>query len=157
METVDEADLTRVADAFAARLAQSGLPRTTGRLLGWLLVCDPPSQSTTDLVEGLRISKASITTGMQFLVGTGLVERVHLRGSRQAHYRADTKRWADLMASKLDAIRAMRTLADEGLAAMGADSARGTRLRDVRDLYGYFEQGYADLVRGWTEMKEERR
>lgn len=158
MSDPNEPALVQIADDFGNMLAASGLPRTTGRLLGWLLVCEPPGQSTSDLVDALHTSKASITTGMQLLVGTGMVDRFHVRGSRETHYRANTEKWSDLMAAKVQAITAMRLLAERGLAAMGDDSNdRAARLRDVRDLYGFFEEGYADLVRRWLDQKEARR
>lgn len=158
MSGPDEQALAALADEFGAMLSAGGLPRTTGRLLGWLLVCDPPGQSTSDLIEALHTSKASITTGMQLLVSTGMVERYHVRGSRETHYRANTAKWEDLMSSKLHAITAMRVLADRGLTAIGDDAGdRGARLQDVRDLYGFFEEGYADMVRRWFELKEARR
>ena len=30
---------------------QTGLPRMAGRIFGWLLICDPPHQSTDQLAE----------------------------------------------------------------------------------------------------------
>ena len=58
------------------------------------------------------------------------------------------------MAGKLQAIVQMRKLAESGLDAMGEQAeSRGERLREVRDLYGFFEEGYADIVRRWDEKK----
>jgi len=39
-----------------------GAPRTMGRVYGWLLICDPPQQSLTELAEVLSVSKASVST-----------------------------------------------------------------------------------------------
>ncbi len=37
----------RVAAAFAQHF---GLPPITGRILGWLLICDPPEQSAAEIM-----------------------------------------------------------------------------------------------------------
>ena len=41
---------------------QTGLPRMAGRILGWLLIANPPHQTTSHLTEALLASKASIST-----------------------------------------------------------------------------------------------
>lgn len=55
-----------------------GLPRMAGRVLGWLLVCDPPHQSMLELVEALSASKASISNTTRMLIEIGLIERISL-------------------------------------------------------------------------------
>lgn len=46
---------------------QMGLPRMAGRVLGVLLICDPPAQSLTDLCERLQASKSSVSTTTRLL------------------------------------------------------------------------------------------
>ena len=41
---------------------QTGLPRTAGRIFGWLLISDPPHQSTSELAEALMASRGSISS-----------------------------------------------------------------------------------------------
>ena len=43
--------------------AELGQPRMMGRMLAWLLICEPPDQSSSDLVGALGASKATISTG----------------------------------------------------------------------------------------------
>jgi len=53
-----------------------GFPRMAGRIIGWLLICDPPHQSQAQLGAVLHASKGSISTMTQMLLRTGLVKRV---------------------------------------------------------------------------------
>jgi DNA-binding transcriptional regulator GbsR (MarR family) len=46
---------------------QMGLPRTAGRVLGVLLISDPPAQSLTDLCTLLRASKSAVSTTTRLL------------------------------------------------------------------------------------------
>ena len=41
---------------------QTGLPRMAGRILGWLLIAEPPHQSTEQLINALMASKGSISS-----------------------------------------------------------------------------------------------
>lgn len=49
-ETHDE--VAEFVEEFGIGLEASGLPRAAGRILAWLMVCDPPEQSAEDLATG---------------------------------------------------------------------------------------------------------
>jgi hypothetical protein len=55
---------------------QMGLPRMAGRVLGVLLISDPPEQSLNDVAEVLQASKSSMSTTTRLLSEMGLIERV---------------------------------------------------------------------------------
>ena len=76
----------RAATFFSQRY---GLPPITGRILGWLMICDPPEQSAGDIAEAIGASRASLTTNMRLLTATGLVHRLTRSGGRTAYYRID--------------------------------------------------------------------
>ena len=75
---------------FVARMGlffeMTGGPRTMGRLYGWLLICDPPQQSLSELTTALSVSKASVSTVARQLQDSGMIERLP-SPSRQHHYR----------------------------------------------------------------------
>jgi DNA-binding transcriptional regulator GbsR (MarR family) len=52
-------------------LEQMGVPRMAGRILGVLLIANPPEQSITDLVEALQASKSAISTSTRLLSEMG--------------------------------------------------------------------------------------
>ena len=47
---------------------QIGYPRMAGPILGWLLICDPPVQSTGELADVLGASKESLSTMTRLLI-----------------------------------------------------------------------------------------
>ena len=55
---------------------QMGLPRMAGRVLGVLLIAEPPQQSLNDLCEMLQASKSSVSTTTRLLIEMGLIDRV---------------------------------------------------------------------------------
>ncbi|HUM37248.1 MAG TPA: MarR family transcriptional regulator, partial [Anaerolineae bacterium] len=46
---------------------QMGIPRMAGRILGVLLISNPPEQSIMDLCETLQASKSAISTSTRLL------------------------------------------------------------------------------------------
>ncbi len=61
---------------------QYGFPPVTGRLLGYLAVCDPPQQTIGDLAEALRASRSAITGAVSQLEALRAVQRVRAAGER---------------------------------------------------------------------------
>jgi hypothetical protein len=48
---------------------QYGLPAITGRIFGWLMVCDPPAQSGASIADAIGASRASIAQDAIKLLG----------------------------------------------------------------------------------------
>ncbi|NED55664.1 MarR family transcriptional regulator, partial [Micromonospora aurantiaca] len=53
------------AGRFYAR--QYGFPPMAGRLLGYLIICDPPQQTIAELSEVLLASRSAITGALKLL------------------------------------------------------------------------------------------
>ena len=92
MSIPDEQLLLYVED-FGLYFEQFGLARTAGRMLGWLLVGDPPHQTMDELVEVLQVSKSSISTTSRLLMYIGLVSKVSFPGERKDFYRISDDAW----------------------------------------------------------------
>jgi DNA-binding transcriptional regulator GbsR (MarR family) len=63
-----------------------GATRTMGRVYGWLMICDPPQQSLSQIAEALSVSKASVSTVARQLRKGGMIQRLPA-ASREHHYR----------------------------------------------------------------------
>ncbi|HEX7974611.1 MAG TPA: MarR family transcriptional regulator, partial [Anaerolineales bacterium] len=64
-----------------------GIARMAGRILGWLLISNPPHQSADELAEALQASKGSISTMTRLLIQADLIERIGLPGERRDYFR----------------------------------------------------------------------
>ncbi|MFC0106717.1 GbsR/MarR family transcriptional regulator [Kibdelosporangium aridum] len=100
-----------------------GMPPITGRIVGWLMVCDPAEQSAGEIADAIRASRASLTSNMRFLTSVGLVRRTRRLGDRTAYYRIEDDAWHKVIQRKLDSLGAFGEIADEGLKLVG-DSER---------------------------------
>ncbi|NEA98825.1 MarR family transcriptional regulator [Streptomyces sp. SID13726] len=65
---------------FYAR--QYGFPPMAGRLLGHLLVCDPPKQTIDELAEALLASRSAVTGAVKLLESYGTARRTRTAGER---------------------------------------------------------------------------
>lgn len=125
---------------------RQGVPPAFGKLLGWLLICDPPQQTSAELATALDLSKGSVSTGMRMLERSGLARRVAIPNRRGHAYEIQ----ADAMIrGTTDAVphwRAMAELMSRGIDLVGEDSPQAERLAMTRDFFAYLAEKIPALV-----------
>jgi DNA-binding transcriptional regulator GbsR (MarR family) len=126
---------------------QMGLPRTAGRVLGVLLICDPPAQSLTDLCEILQASKSSISTTTRLLSEMGLIERVASPVPRQVYFQFKTGGWIVFIRQRLKLWASLHQIAERGLGLLeGRDAAVRERLQEAHDMFSLIEENLPALL-----------
>ncbi|MBI1389024.1 MAG: MarR family transcriptional regulator [bacterium] len=147
--------IMRWVDEFGLYFEESGLPRTAGRILGWLLVANPPEQSASDLTEALKVSKSNISASARMLQQFGLIERVSRPGDRKDYYRMRSDVWANAFLNKVGQFTRMRSLADRGLKLLdAAPDEDKARLNEFREFYAFFEKEVPKLIEMWIRRNE---
>jgi DNA-binding transcriptional regulator GbsR (MarR family) len=150
----EEARVHEFVESIGELFARVGQQRIAGRLLGWLLVCDPLHQSADELARVTGASKASISITLRLLIAAGMVERIGVPGQRRAHYRLRPACWTTDLREKLGRVTAMREVAEQGLEALsGAPRHRRQRLQDMRDFYAFFEGEFPALIERWLSSR----
>ena len=135
---------------------QTGLPRMAGRIFGWLLIADPPHQSTDQLAEALLASKGSISTMTRLLIQISLIERLSLPGIRHSYFRLRPDALRHMMRHGVeDEVKMFRQLAERGLKLV-ADGTSLTRkwLEEMRDEYAFFERELPALLERWEQQRK---
>ncbi|KAA2261757.1 winged helix-turn-helix transcriptional regulator [Solihabitans fulvus] len=135
-----ETRLSAWIERFAAHFAEEGIPLIGGRILGYLLVCDPSERTAAELSQELEASSGSISTNLKFLVNSGLVTKRTRRGRQAAQYRIDERRWVDMVQRRLDSMVSVRELTNSGMRLLSGDPQRAHRLRTVDELYGWLAE-----------------
>lgn len=124
---------------------EAGAPRMVGRVLGWLLVCEPPEQSAAELADSLQASRGSISTATRVLIRMGLLERVRVRGERFDRFQARPAAWDEVLWRK-EQFSLPRRVMRLGLDALADEPAeRRRRLEEVDWMYAWWEQRIGDL------------
>ncbi|MBB5869549.1 putative transcriptional regulator [Allocatelliglobosispora scoriae] len=143
---MDIDDERRYAEDVGLTLGLMGLTPAYGKLLGWLLICDPPAQTSTQLAEALGLSKGSVSTGMRMLEQIGMARRVSLPGQRGHAYEM-TPDGMIRATDTGDKFRIMCDLMQRGLdLIVDEQSPRAQRLRVTRDFYEFIAARVPDLV-----------
>jgi len=145
-------------DRLGLFMEMLGGPRTMGRVYGWLLICDPPQQSLTDLAHTLAVSKASVSTVARQLQEGGMIERLP-NSTRQHVYRVTPGGFASVLNTQLSRMRLGIDAANFGLALLDQDRVRQRELlEDFRDFCEFSAQDYRDeLMQRWMDYRAKRR
>ncbi len=126
---------------------QMGLPRMAGRILGALLISDPPSQSITDLGNRLHASKSSISIMARLLVERGLIERVASPMPRRDYYRFKPGGWIIYMHQWLGLMAGLHQITERGMQLMSEKpEPLKQRLQEAHDLFSNVEQEFPAIL-----------
>ena len=127
----------------------------TGRVLGWLLVCDPPEQSAAQARRGAGRELGAISGATAALVRMRLVERLGIRGERADRFRMRPEAWDN--AVREPGAAEARALLATGLEALAAEPAsRRSRLEELDALYEWWESRMPEIFEEWREYKRTR-
>jgi DNA-binding transcriptional regulator GbsR (MarR family) len=126
---------------------QMGLPRMAGRILGVLLISNPPEQSMMDLCEVLQASKSAISTSARLLDEMGLIERAPSPMPRQIFFRFTPGGWVVFMRMRLRLMASLHQIAERGLELLkDEDPAVRARLQEAHDMFSLIEEQLPALL-----------
>jgi len=153
---VDNSPLRTYIEELTLVLEQTGLPRTSARILAWLLVCEPAEQTMNDLMEALQMSKSSVSAATQSLIQFKLIERVSLPGKRRDYYRVQKGVWNKIMLAEVEGTRRLREVAEKGLSFIqNTDTTQTLRLQEMYEFTLFMEQEMPNLLRRWEDQKSQ--
>src|SRR5512133_923978 len=126
---------------------QMGMPRMAGRILGVLLIADPPAQSIGEIGEKLKASKSSVSIMARLLIENGLIERVASPVPRRDYYRFKPGGWIIYMNQWLGLMAGLHRITERGLSLMENKPAdMKERLLEAHDLFSYLEEHFPILL-----------
>lgn len=151
--SMDE-EKSRYVEDFGLLFDRFGLPRMVGRVLGALLVSNPPERTAEELADTLRASRGSISSSTRTLVALGLIQRVSRPGERRDYFRVRPNAWNEIMRREAATIRTFREIAERGLELMDSEGPEARRnLEEMRDFYSYWEREMPAVLERWQEER----
>lgn len=141
-------ELARFIESMGMYFETSGVPRIGGRILGLLMIAHEPL-SAEDIAKILKVSRASISTNFRILLSSGLAEKVTFPGDRATYFAFPETAWEKTMTVEIEAMNAMKKLAQQGLDALSAkDSARG-RMEGLINWTDFLIEYYQKALIEW--------
>lgn len=146
--------LLHYIEEFGLFYEQYGLSRTAGRILAWLMVCEPPHQTMNDLVEALQVSKSSISTASRLLIQGNIIERISLPGERRDFYRIKDDAWIKSLESRQHVVTLTKELVERGLELL-KDNPPETRARleNMYDFFSFVEKEYPAIIQRYQDQR----
>ena len=147
-----EEDREKYVEDFGVLIEEFGLPRMVGRVLGVLLISDPPELSAEELAGVLRASRGSISSATRTLGQIGLIERGARPGERRDYFRVKPGVWSELMQRELEVLPTFRRMAERGLGLVNSGNPEARRgLEEMRDFYAYWEKEMPAVLERWEK------
>lgn len=137
-------------------VGQYGCPPAAGRLLGYLLVCEPMQQSIGELADALLASRSAVTGAVDILETMKLVVRTRPAGRRFDLIGIAPRGW-ERSGFDSEEYSQLADLAREGLALLaGASPERRASLEEIRLLAEFLVERMPALYREWQEYLASR-
>lgn len=128
-------------------LGSIGMTPMSGRMWGWLLICDPIEQTAADISAALQASRGAISGTARILASAGLIRRTTRPGDRREYFSAPPEALDSMLASAGAIYRQMREIAERGLAATAnRPTTARARLQEFHDVMAFVETEVPRLV-----------
>ena len=149
-ETTRERDFAEQMGVVGERI---GMPPMVARVLGWLLICDPPQQSISELSAALGVSRASISIATRLLEAPGWIRRSPVPGARGYYFEIVPDAYVRMPAAASFSL--LRQTLEAGLALLpDSRSDRARRLREARDFYAYLEAEIPAVIERYRTSRQ---
>ncbi|MGV9779608.1 helix-turn-helix domain-containing protein [Streptosporangium sp. NPDC003464] len=129
-------------EVFATVFMASGLPKMTARALACLYTTDTGSLTTSELVQRLQVSPASISKAVTFLESQGLIRRERDERRRERYVVDDDVMYQSTMASARATAHLGET-ARQGVGILGPDTPAAARLENIARFVDFISESIA--------------
>ena len=153
--TEEELSFTDHVARFFAK--QYGLPPATGKILGWLFICDPPGQTAAEIAAALQLSRSAVGNAVTLLENFDQVRRARPPGERADRIYAVPASGEGSL-DKAAEFGASRALADLGLELLKDEPIeRRARLLEMKAFSDFLLERMPAVAVEWRERRRQLR
>jgi DNA-binding transcriptional regulator GbsR (MarR family) len=145
----------RFIEHFASALVEAGLPRMPARIFAALQATDSGRLTSAELAETLQVSPAAISGAVRYMAQFDMIRREREPGSRRDQYVVDGDTWYEVILQRDKVILRWLTSAQEGIAALGADTPAGARMVESQAFFQFLHQQMPLMLAEWQKVKAE--
>ena len=148
--------------SYADRLGQffasySGIPPVAGRLLGYLIVCQPERQSINELASAIKASRSAVVGAAQLLENRHVVKRSRVAGNRNDLISFDADGFENRGFDAAPYLQ-MAALFKDGYSYVNdAAVERQSHLQELVDFAQFLAERMPILRKDWLEHRARRR
>jgi DNA-binding MarR family transcriptional regulator len=149
--------LTEGEKAFVARVGEhyhnDGFPLDSGRVLGWMIISDPPEQSATEIAARLAVSPSTVDAVAEQLVPATLLNR---RDGENGEYflSLSDEAWPRVVSHTFAGWPGLHQILKDGSSALAGEPAeRSARVDNMERLFAYLVTELPDMMRRWEQRE----
>jgi DNA-binding transcriptional regulator GbsR (MarR family) len=147
-----------LVEEFGLMHEEMGGTRMAGRVAAWLLLCEPPVQSLTQISDALGVSKPAVCGAAKSLLQAGLVERVSEPGRRGDYYRSVGGHLDSVLQyNRIDALSRLVQRSLSVVADRDQQQSNYLLLHDLSDFLDFLKAEIPGLMARWQSMRAAHR
>jgi len=138
---------SRFVEEMGQFLGSLGMTPMSGRMWGYLLICETAEQTASDIASALHASRGAISGTARLLATSGLIVQTKRPGDRREYFSAPPEGLDLLLGSASAIYRQMRLIAERGLDAVAdRPPASRARLQEFHDVMAFVEQRVPEVI-----------
>lgn len=151
----NERAVTEFIESFAVMLTEAGMPRMPSRVFALMLTRDETSITAAEISAELHVSPAAVSGAVRYLIATGQVTKVRVRGERADRYSLGNTPWYEAIVARNPLMSGMAAHLERGVEAVGADTPAGERMSRTHDFFDFLNRKMPDLLEEWRTSRTE--
>ena len=139
-------------------LGSIGMTPMSGRMLAWLLICDPAEQTAAELSDSLRASRGAISGAARSLETAGFIRRSRRRGDRREYFSVPPGAIRALGAGAGAIYHRMTVIAAHGIGVVAdLPPPMRERIQEFHDFVAYVEHLVPTLLEQYLRERDAAR
>ena len=139
-------------------LSSVGMTPIAGRLLAWLLICDPEQQTAGDLAHDLHASRGAISGAIRQLESAGFVRRTRRGGDRREYVSMPAGAIRSLVGSAGSIYQGLAVIAAHGVGVVqDLPPPARARIEEFHDFVAFVQQALPKLMAEYLAERDEAR
>ena len=149
---------SRFVEEMGQFLGSLGMTPMSGRMWGWLLICEPVEQTAAEIADAIQASRGAISGTARLLATSGLIKRSTRRGDRREYFSAPPEGLDSLLGTAAAIYQQMRLIAERGLESVADRSIESrTRLQEFHDVMAFVEREVPRVIATYLSERSEGR
>jgi DNA-binding transcriptional regulator GbsR (MarR family) len=149
----DDEAVRHFIERFALNLTEAGMARMPARVFATVLVAEDGRRTAAELAGQLGVSPAAISGAVRYLTQLRLVSRGREPGERVDHYRVSSGTWYEAIARRDEMVARWLVDLEDGVKAVGPDTAAGARLEETRQFFAYLLDEVPRMLDRWRARR----
>jgi DNA-binding MarR family transcriptional regulator len=142
-------------EEMGSYLSSVGMTPMAGRLMAWLLICDPEEQTAADLSVSLRASRGAISGAIHQLETAGFARRTRRRGDRREYISMPAGAIRSLVGSAATIYRGLATITAHGVGVVqDLPPPARERIQEFHDFVAFIQDTLPRLMADYLADRE---